>query len=87
MTYGLLVQISVHGTDNRSMLETVSAHRDRLRAVAVTALGLSDRDYRALREAGVVGLRITPPMAAAVSTLPMSSVMAISAPRWAGICS
>ncbi len=58
MTYGVLVQISVHGTDNRLMLETVGAHRDRLRAVAVTALGLPERDHRALREAGVVGLRI-----------------------------
>jgi predicted TIM-barrel fold metal-dependent hydrolase len=58
MTYGVLVQISVHGTDNRLMMETLNAHRDRLKAVAVVDLGLPDRDYAALREGGVVGLRI-----------------------------
>ena len=58
MAYGVLVQISVHGTDNSLMLEALRTHRDRLRAVAVVELGLPDHAYGALREAGVVGLRI-----------------------------
>lgn len=58
MTHGVLVQVSVHGTDNRLMLETLNASGGRLRGVAVVALGRPERDYQALRDAGVVGLRI-----------------------------
>ena len=58
MDKGVLVQVSVHGTDNRLMLEALRAHRDRLRGVAVIPLGLPDRDLAALQEAGVVGLRL-----------------------------
>jgi predicted TIM-barrel fold metal-dependent hydrolase len=58
MTYGVLVQVSVHGTDNRRMLETLRAHPGRLRGIAVVPLGLKDADYRALKEAGIVGLRL-----------------------------
>ncbi len=58
MTYGVLVQVSVHGTDNRLMVETLQAHPARLRGVAVTALGLGDPAYAALHQAGVRGLRI-----------------------------
>src|SRR3546814_19926650 len=57
-TYGVLVQVSVHGTDNRLMLETLRAHPQRLRGVAVVDPGLPERDYAALREQGVRGLRI-----------------------------
>jgi 2-pyrone-4,6-dicarboxylate lactonase len=58
MTYGVLVQVSVHGTDNGLMVETLRANRARLRGVAVAALGLGDPAYAALQAAGVVGLRI-----------------------------
>ncbi|ACA15562.1 amidohydrolase 2 [Methylobacterium sp. 4-46] len=58
MTYGVLVQVSVHGTDNRLMVETLRAHPRRLRGIAVIPLGLPDRDLAALKEAGVVGLRL-----------------------------
>ncbi|MFG1410750.1 amidohydrolase family protein [Xanthobacter sp. VTT E-85241] len=58
MTYGVLVQVSVHGTDNRLMLETLRANPARLRGVAVADLGLSDAVYAELKEAGVAGLRI-----------------------------
>lgn len=58
MSYGVLVQVSVHGTDNRLLLETLRANPMRLRGVAVTPLGLPDREYRALADAGVVGLRL-----------------------------
>lgn len=58
MTYGVLIQVSVHGTDNRLMLETLRANPKRLRGVAVVDLGQSDNYYNELKEAGVTGLRI-----------------------------
>ena len=58
MAYGVLVQVSVHGTDNRLMLETLSANRERLRGIAVVPLGLPERDLAAMKQAGVAGLRL-----------------------------
>lgn len=58
MTYGVLVQVSVHGTDNRLMVETLNAHRQRLRGIAVIPLGLPERELTALKDSGVVGLRL-----------------------------
>jgi len=58
MTYGVLVQVSVHGTDNGLMVQTLRANRDRLRGIAVIPLGLPDKELVALKEAGVVGLRL-----------------------------
>lgn len=58
MTYGVLVQVSVHGTDNRLMLETLADHRARLRGIAVIPLGLPDRELAALKDGGIVGLRL-----------------------------
>ncbi|HEX4599501.1 MAG TPA: amidohydrolase family protein [Burkholderiaceae bacterium] len=58
MRYGVLVQVSVHGTDNRLLLQTLAAHAVRLRGIAVMPLGLAPREYKAAREAGVVGLRL-----------------------------
>jgi predicted TIM-barrel fold metal-dependent hydrolase len=58
MTYGVLTQVSVHGTDNRLLVETLQANRQRLRGIAVIPLGCPDNEKAALKEAGVVGLRI-----------------------------
>jgi len=58
MAHGVLVQVSVHGTDNRLMVETLKANRQRLRGIAVIPLGLPDRDLADLKEAGVTGLRL-----------------------------
>ena len=58
MTYGVLTQVSVHGTDNRLMVQTLRAHRQRLRGIAVIALNCPEHERAALKEAGVVGLRI-----------------------------
>lgn len=58
MTYGVLVQVSVHGTDNRKMLEVLRAHPKRLRGIAVVPLDLPQRELVALKDAGVVGLRL-----------------------------
>ncbi len=58
MDYGVLVQVSVHGTDNRLLVQALRACPARLRGIAVVPLGLPDRAYAALRDAGVVGLRL-----------------------------
>lgn len=59
MTYGVLVQVSVHGTDNRLLLQqTLRAHPARLRGIAVLPLGLPDHQYQVAKDAGVVGLRL-----------------------------
>lgn len=58
MAHGVLVQVSVHGTDNRLLIETVAAHPARLRGVAVMPTGLPDADYAAAAAAGIVGLRL-----------------------------
>ena len=58
MTYGVLVQVSVHGVDNRLLLQTLRAQPDRLRGIAVMPLGLPQRAYEDARSAGVVGLRL-----------------------------
>ena len=58
MAYGVLIQISVHGTDNRLLVEALHAHPRRLRGIAVVPLDLPARDYTALKDAGVVGLRL-----------------------------
>jgi len=58
MTHGVLVQVSVHGTDNRLMLETLRANRARLRGIAVIPVEAPERELAALKDAGVVGLRL-----------------------------
>jgi len=58
MTYGVLIQVSVHGTDNRLLRQTLKTNPDRLRGVGVMPLGLGDAEYRAAREDGIVGLRL-----------------------------
>jgi hypothetical protein len=58
MDFGVLVQVSVHGTDNSLMLDTLKANPQRLRGVAVTPAEQTDAAWRALKEAGVTGLRL-----------------------------
>ena len=58
MTYGVLIQVSVHGSDNTLMLDVLCAHRDRLRGVAVVAPDVAEVELARLAEAGVVGLRL-----------------------------
>lgn len=58
MAHGVLVQVSVHGTDNRLLLQTLRSHPRRLRGVAVMPLGLPEGEYAAAKAAGVVGLRL-----------------------------
>ena len=56
-TRGVLVQISVYGTDNRYLLEVLGRNPN-LRGVAVVGPEVTDRELEALHGAGVRGLRI-----------------------------
>jgi predicted TIM-barrel fold metal-dependent hydrolase len=58
MTHGVLIQVSVHGTDNRFMAATVKESRGRLRGIAVISPNVPDAEIDALADAGVVGCRI-----------------------------
>jgi predicted TIM-barrel fold metal-dependent hydrolase len=55
---GVLVQISVYGTDNAYLLEVLKANPDRLRGVAVVTPEVTDRELEAMHAIGVRGLRI-----------------------------
>jgi 2-pyrone-4,6-dicarboxylate lactonase len=55
---GVIVQISVYGTDNRYMLEVLGRHPDRLRGIAVVPPEVTDQELEAMHAAGVRGLRI-----------------------------
>ncbi|TWT08667.1 amidohydrolase [Reyranella sp. CPCC 100927] len=58
MTRGVLVQVSVHGTDNHLMLEVLRSHRMRLRGIAVAAADVGESTLRDMHDAGVRGLRL-----------------------------
>lgn len=55
---GVLVQVSIHGTDNSLTVEALRHHPTRLRGVAVCAAEVSDAELKSLHDAGVRGLRI-----------------------------
>ena len=57
-TRGVLVQISVYGTDNRYLLEVLARHPESLRGVAVAAPEVTDRELEAMHALGIRGLRI-----------------------------
>ena len=57
MAHGVLVQPSVHGTDNRLAEETIVANSKRLRGVAVVAPDISERELARLNNAGFRGCR------------------------------
>lgn len=58
MTYGVLVQVSVHGLDNSLLQRVLRAHPDRLRGVAVVGLATPPAELQALHDAGVRGIRL-----------------------------
>ncbi len=55
---GVLVQPSVYGTDNRLIIEALQSKRFDLRAIAVVAADVSDRELEDLHAAGFRGIRI-----------------------------
>jgi predicted TIM-barrel fold metal-dependent hydrolase len=58
MTHGVLVQPSVHGTDNSLIAETLRAQKGKLRGIAVVAPEVSVREIATLNEAGYRGCRL-----------------------------
>ncbi len=58
MTFGALTQISVHGSDNRLLTEALQSQPKRLRGVAVAAANAPERELAALKDAGIVALRL-----------------------------
>jgi len=58
LAYGVLVQPSVYGADNRLLLDILRSHGDRFRGIAVIDPQTSDRDLEALDAAGVRGVRM-----------------------------
>lgn len=59
LQYAVLVQISVHGTDNGCMLQALQAQPQRLRGIAVVdPSSADDAQLQALAAAGVKGIRL-----------------------------
>ena len=58
IAYGVLVQPSVHGTDNRLLVEALGMQKSRLRGICVVPPDVTDRDLEQLAAAGVVGARL-----------------------------
>ncbi|AJJ58308.1 GntR family transcriptional regulator [Yersinia pseudotuberculosis] len=58
MSRGVLVQISVYGSDNRYMLKVLKRHPEYLRGVAVVTEDVTDQELQDMALAGVRGLRI-----------------------------
>ncbi|MCC4104743.1 amidohydrolase family protein [Serratia ureilytica] len=58
MSRGVLVQISVYGSDNRYMLDVLRRNPGTLRGVAVVTADISDHELQEMHAAGVRGLRI-----------------------------
>lgn len=58
MSRGVLIQVSVYGTDNRYMVEVLKRNPDRLRGVAVIDPTITDRELAELDAIGVRGIRI-----------------------------
>ena len=58
MAFGGLTQVSVHGTDNRLLTEALQAAPERLRGVAVAEADAPGHELVALKDAGVVALRL-----------------------------
>jgi predicted TIM-barrel fold metal-dependent hydrolase len=77
MTYGVLIQVSVHGTDNSLMRDTVKANRHRLRGIAVIPHTLDQAGLADLKDAGVVGLRLNTTTGGGVGVAAMEEYEAI----------
>ncbi len=55
---GVAVQASVHGTDNRAVLDAAAAHPDRLRAVVAVGEEVTEGDLARMHAAGARGIRL-----------------------------
>jgi 2-pyrone-4,6-dicarboxylate lactonase len=80
LTYGVLVQVSVHGTDNSLMLEVLRDHPKRLRGVAVCAPDVTEATLHDMHEAGVRGLRLNVSVGGGIGFEAMETLAAKIAP-------
>jgi 2-pyrone-4,6-dicarboxylate lactonase len=78
MTFGVLVQVSVHGLDNSLLLQTLRAHPARLRGIAVIDPAASDESIAELADSGIAGLRM--------NTITGAGIGLRHLPRYAEIC-
>jgi len=53
----VIVQASCHGTDNSATLDAIAKSEGKARGVAVVDPGISERELRAMHEAGIRGIR------------------------------
>ncbi len=58
MSHGVLVQISILGTDNSYLLQALRQYPNRLRGIVVLNPGINVDELHALDNAGVVGVRL-----------------------------
>ena len=58
MTHGVVVQPSVHGTDNGLIAGVLRAQKGKLRGIAVVAPEVSERELETLNDAGFRGCRL-----------------------------
>lgn len=71
LSHGVLVQISILGTDNSYLLAALKREPRRLRGIVVVEPDIAFEELRALNDAGVVGVRLNligvadPPLASA----------------------
>jgi predicted TIM-barrel fold metal-dependent hydrolase len=55
---GVVVQASVHGTDNRAVLEAAAAHPGRLRAIVAVTEGVTEAEIARMHDSGARGIRV-----------------------------
>ena len=53
----VIVQASCHGTDNRAMLDAIATSSGRYRGIAIVDGSFTEKDYVALHEGGIRGVR------------------------------
>lgn len=58
LSRGVVVQASVHGTDNRAVLDAAAAHPDRLRAIVSVTEGVTEAEIAAMHAKGARGIRV-----------------------------
>lgn len=80
MDRGVLVQISVYGTDNRYLVRVLRRHPHNLRGVAVVGVDVTDQALQDLDQAGVRGLRINTLFGGGVSVDAMETLARRVAP-------
>jgi predicted TIM-barrel fold metal-dependent hydrolase len=55
---GVMVQTGLYGNDNRFILDSIKAHPDTLRGIALIGEGVTDREIEDLARGGVRGFRV-----------------------------